>query len=123
MNDPLDVRAELLVLFMTVGLGTYLMRAVPLLAALRRLDAPESRRPGARTSRLMFALRLVAPAVIAALLATSVLPARSVPNFWRQLAVSLAALAFTAWVAARWRHLGLTVLVGVACFWGLTLLL
>lgn len=139
MSEPAGVRAELVALFLAVGAGTYLMRALPLLAALGYLGKGRRRRaegqgaggatarasgPGAAAATegdFMFALRLVAPAVIAALLASSVLPAPSAPDLWRQLGVSLAALVPTAWVAARRRNLGLTVLAGVASYWALSL--
>lgn len=139
MSQPAGVRAEFMALFLVVGAGTYLMRALPLLAALGHLGNGGRRRadghgatgstarasgpgaPAAAEGDFMFALRLVAPAVIAALLASSVLPAPSAPDFWRQLGVSLAALLPTAWVAARWRNLGLTVLAGVASYWALSL--
>lgn len=68
----------------------------------------------------MFALRLVAPAVVAALLVNSLLPARPGPGLWRELVVALAALVPTAVSAARWQNLGLTVLVGVVAYWALS---
>lgn len=137
MSESTGVRVELLALFLAVGVGTYLMRAVPLLAALGHLGkgkrrrsemspagsaAAQAHRSGAAESNLMFALRLVAPAVIASLLVSSVLPARSAPAFGRELGVALAALVPTGWAAARWRNLGLTVLVGVASYGALTLI-
>lgn len=140
MSGATHVRPELMALFLAVGLGTYLLRAVPLLGALARLapapgrpraDGPRGR-PGSRTDNpeagprgegpAMLALRLVAPAVVAALLVGSVLPPLAHPAFWEELGVSLAALIPTLWVAVRRRNLGLTVLAGVVSYWALGLL-
>lgn len=86
-----------------LGLATYATRALPLLLGLR---------PPERLGRF---LDYVAPAVVAALLAPSLLLPQGewispVANPWL-----LAALP-TAWVAYRSRSLGLTTLAGVVLF-------
>lgn len=128
MNDLMSVRPELLSVFLAVGVGTYLMRAIPLLASLGHLRKDAAAHPALHDSRepvhghVLRVLRLVAPAVIAALLVGSVLPAEPGPGASRQLALALGALVATAWAAMRWRHLGLTVAVGIASYWLLALL-
>lgn len=62
-------------------------------------------------------LELVAPSVMAALLVGSLLPARWGPEAIPLLARHLVALAAAWAVARRYRHLGLTVLVGMAVAW------
>jgi branched-subunit amino acid transport protein len=105
-------------LFIVVGAGTYLTRLVPLLIALRYGDSVESgddeeKAPdGARR-----VLVLVGPAIIAALLMVSVVPAPEAEDFRRELLRGLLALGPTLLVAARWQNLGLTVLVGVCTYW------
>jgi branched-subunit amino acid transport protein len=111
-------QGEILALILLVALGTYLTRALPLLAALlRRGDAPgrETKRddPAGGTGGL---LPLVGPSVIAALLVTSLLPDPSESGFWLRLVLGVAALVPACLAAVRWRNLGLTVLAGVASY-------
>lgn len=117
------MRAEFLLLFLVVGAGNYLMRCLPLLWALRR-DGVGREEPGMDTGgspvRL---LPLVGPAVVAALLVTSVLPQPSESAFWEELARSGATLAPTLVVAVRSSNLGLTVLVGVVAYWLVSLVI
>ncbi|HEY8498467.1 MAG TPA: AzlD domain-containing protein [Limnochordales bacterium] len=117
----MSVRAEMVALFLAVGVGTYLMRAVPLWMARRSLTrhGGQPRRPDSpqgQGEEALWALRLVTPAVIAALLVASVLPERGAPGAWAHLAASVAALVPAAWVQARWGNLGLTVLTGVVLY-------
>ncbi|HEY8485972.1 MAG TPA: AzlD domain-containing protein [Limnochordales bacterium] len=127
MSPQEPVRAWLAAVVAAVGLGTYLARALPLLAALRRRGAAASGegfagRPGSAGASADAAgpggrLELVAPSVMAALLVSSVLPARWGPEALAQLAAHLVALA-VSWAVARLRgHLGLTVLAGMAAAW------
>lgn len=97
----------LLLLFLVVGVGNYLMRFLPLLIALRR---HESAGQEAATGEL---LSLVGPAVIVALLATSLFPGGSATGYDLELARNAAALVSTLLVALRFGNLGLTVLTGV----------
>jgi len=121
LNPQEPVRAWLVVVVAAVGLGTYLARALPLLAALRRQGAAASGegladKPGSAAGPGGL-LELVAPSVMAALLVSSVLPARWGPEALPQLAAHLVALA-VSWAVARLRgHLGLTVLAGMAAAW------
>ena len=62
-------------------------------------------------------LELVAPSVVTALLVGSLLPARWGPEAIPLLARHLVALAGAWVIARRYRHLGLTVLVGMAVAW------
>lgn len=116
------MRPELLALFLVVGLGNYLMRSLPLLLALRRSDPGEEARNASATKRRPDPLALVGPCVVVALLVTTVLPAVGEPGFAAGLARNLAALLPTAFVAARTRNLGLTVLVGVVSYGATTAL-
>lgn len=100
----------LLLLFLVVGAGNYLMRFLPLLFALRRREGTE---PETTEGTL---LTLVAPAVVAALLITSVLPEASAADYGAQLARAAAALVPTLLVALRFGNLGLTVLTGVFAY-------
>lgn len=93
-----------------LGLATYSARALPLLLGLR---------PPRRLSRF---LDYVAPSVVAALLVPSLLlpDGRWLPptgNPWL-----LAALP-TAWVAYRFRSLGLTTVAGVSAYALISLIL
>ncbi|WP_165874253.1 AzlD domain-containing protein [Rubrobacter taiwanensis] len=106
------MNAELWLLFLVVGAGTYLARLLPLSAALRRRDPEGSDTP----SGLDRTLGLVGPAVIAALLVISVVPDPETPNLWRELLRGLVALVPTCLAAVRWQNLGITVLVGVAAY-------
>ncbi len=111
------MRTELMLLFLVVGLGNYLMRFLPLLWALRRGTTGE----GSETSGngLLDGLPFVGPSVVAALLVTSVLPeARDETDLLR---TGLALLP-TLLVAVRSDNLGLTVLVGVLAYWIVSLL-
>ena len=107
------MRPELLLLFLVVGAGNYLMRFLPLLWALRRGTARE----GSETSRsgpLDGLLPFVGPSVVVALLVILVLPeARGGTEVLR----TGIALLPTLLVATRSGNLGLTVLVGVLAYW------
>jgi branched-subunit amino acid transport protein len=108
------VRAELLLLFLVVGVGNYLMRFLPLLWTLRRGEAgPEDAASGSPSGLLP----LVGPSVVVALLVTSILPGAS---SWAGLTQTGVTLLPTL-VAARSGNLGLTVLVGVAAYWMISL--
>lgn len=90
------------------GLGTYLIRisAVVLSGRLRQ--------PSARTEAT---LRLIGPAVLAAIVADRVLVRDGAVDLrWEWLA----AVVVTAVVARRWRSPGVTVAVGMATVWVLT---
>lgn len=100
----------LLLLFLVVGLGNFLMRFLPLLLALRRREGTE------RDTSTGGLLPLVAPAVVAALLVSSLLPESSAAGYGADLARNLAALLPTLFVALRVGNLGLTVLTGVFAY-------
>ncbi len=100
----------LLLLFAVVGLGNYLMRFLPLLLALRRRERTE------REASFGGLLPLVGPAVVAALLVTSLLPERFAPGYAVDLARNLAALVPTLFVALKFGNLGLTVLTDVFAY-------
>jgi branched chain amino acid efflux pump len=107
------MRTELLLLFLAVGAGNYLMRFLPLLWALRR----ETTREGSETSGnelLDGLLPFVGPSVVAALLVTSILP-----ETWHGTELLRTGLALlpTLFIAVRSGNLGLTVLVGVLAYW------
>ncbi len=112
------MQTELLLLFLVVGVGNYLMRFLPLLWGLRRGTTGE----GSETSGnglLDGLLPFVGPSVVAALLVTSVLPeARDETELLR---TGLALLP-TLLIAERSGNLGLTVLVGVLTYWLVSLL-
>lgn len=97
----------LLLLFLVVGAGNYLMRFLPLLVALRRRE-----RTG-RESATGGLLPLVGPAVVAALLVTSLLSGGSATDYDAELLRKAAALVPTLLVALRFGNLGLTVLTGI----------
>jgi branched-subunit amino acid transport protein len=104
------VRTELLLLFLVVGAGNYLMRFLPLLWTLRRWGeaGPEDAASGSPGGLLP----LVGPSVVVALLVTSILrEAGSGVGLIQTGAALLPTL-----VAARSGNLGLTVLVGVAAY-------
>jgi branched-subunit amino acid transport protein len=100
----------LLLLFAVVGLGNYLMRFLPLLFALQRRERTE------REASSGDLLPLVGPAVVAALLVTSLLPESSAPGYGVELTRNLAALVPTLFVALKFGNLGLTVLTGVFAY-------
>ena len=112
--------AEFLVVLLVLALGTYLMRAVPLLSALPRREAERERAGGSTL------LRLAVPAIMVALLVTALLPAPSETPlqseaFRREVYLAAAALVPTTAVALRTDSLGLTVVVGVASYWLISL--
>jgi branched-subunit amino acid transport protein len=111
------VRPEFLVLFLLVGLGTYLTRLLPLLVALRR-ETSEAEGGSEEPTGGWFtgALRYVGPSIIVGLLVTSVLPQPG-EAFGPGLLKTGVALVPTVFVALRFRDLGLTVLVGVLFYW------
>ena len=125
--DPVAGRmsqAELVVLVMLVGAGTYLTRAAPLLAALLRYgDREQEEDAHDPFGGLAGVLRLVGPAVVAALLVTSLLPGPSDPDFWAKLALNAAALVPACLAAVRWKNLGLTVLMGTISYLLLSVLI
>ena len=96
----------LLLLFLVVGVGNYLMRFLPLLIALRHREGADQ---GIAAGGL---LPLVGPAVVVALLVSSLLPGDSAAELVR----NAAALVPTLLVALRFGNLGLTVLTGVFAY-------
>lgn len=106
------MRAEYVALFLVVGAGVYLTRFLPLLVVMRREEANGD--GVTSTAEPSGWLRFVGPSIIAALLVTSVLPE---PGAWMELSRATLALAPTVFVAVRFRNLGLTVLIGVCCYW------
>ena len=109
------MRAELLLLFLVVGVGNYLMRFLPLLWTLRRGEAgPEDDASGSPAGLLP----LVGPSVVVALLVTSILREAGFGVGLKQTGTAL----LPTLVAARSGNLGLTVLVGVAAYWLISLL-
>ena len=111
------MRAELLLLFLVVGAGNYLMRFLPLLWALRRGEAESGEATGSRLGRL---LPFVGPSVVVALLVTSLLPEAGTGA---ELSRTGIALLPTLAAAVRYGNLGLTVLVGVAAYWLVSLVM
>jgi branched-subunit amino acid transport protein len=109
------MRVELLLLFMVVGVGNYLMRFLPLLWALRWGEA-ETR--GAAGGGLNALLPFVGPCVVVALLVTSLL---SEALDGAGLVRAGIALVPTLVLAVRYDNLGLTVLVGVTAYWLISL--
>ncbi len=109
------MQAELLLLFLVVGVGNYLMRFIPLFWALRREEA-ETR--DAASGGLGGLLPFVGPSVVVALLVASVLPEAS--DGTGSLRVGITLLP-TLVVALRFGNLGLTVLVGVSAYWLISL--
>ncbi len=110
------MRPEFLVLFLLVGAGNYLMRFLPLLWALRRRDAESGDGMAGKPGGL---LSFVGPSVVAALLVTSVFAEAG--NATGLVRTGIALLP-TAIVAVRFGNLGLTVLVGVAAYWLVSLI-
>ena len=109
------MRVEALLLFLVVGAGNYLMRFLPLFWALRRGEARSDDAPGRGLSGL---LPFVGSSVVVALLVTSILP----ETFEAGSARTGLALLPTLVIAVRSGNLGLTVLVGVAAYWLVSLL-
>ncbi len=109
------MRAELLLLFLVVGVGNYLMRFLPLLWALRRGEAESG---DVASEGLGGLLPFVGPSVVVALLVTSVLPEA---GDGAGLVRTGIALLPTLVVATRFGNLGLTVLVGVTVYWLISL--
>jgi len=111
------MRVELLLLFMVVGVGNYLMRFLPLLWALRWGEAETRGAAGGGPGGL---LPFVGPSVVVALLVTSLLPEalEGAGSFRAGIA-----LLPTFVVAVRYGNLGLTVLVGVTTYWLISLVL
>ena len=110
------MRVELLLLFMVVGVGNYLMRFLPLLWALRWGEAETRGAAGGR--RLDGLLPFVGPSVVVALLLTSLLPEALDGAGLVRAGI---ALLPTLVVAVRYDNLGLTVLVGVTAYWLISL--
>jgi len=109
------VQAELLLLFLVVGVGNYLMRFLPLLWALRWGETRGAASGGVGGLLLPF----VGPSVVVALLITSLLP--EVLDGAGLIRAGITLLP-TLVVAVRYANLGLTVLVGVTAYWLISLL-
>ncbi len=106
----------LLLLFLVVGVGNYLMRFLPLLIALRHRERTGQE---AATGGL---LPLVGPAVVVALLVITVLPKDSSAGYDAEpLIRNAAALIPTLLVALKFGNLGLTVITGVFAYALITL--
>lgn len=110
------MRVELLLLFLAIGVGNYLMRFLPLLWALRWGEAETRRTAGGGLGGL---LPFVGPSVVVALLVTSLLPEAL---YWAGLVRAGIALLPTLVAAMRYGNLGLTVLVGVTAYWLISLI-
>ena len=110
------MRVELLLLFLVIGVGNYLMRFLPLLWALRWREAETRGTAGGGLGGL---LPFVGPSVVVALLVTSLLPEAS---DWAGLVRAGIALLPTLVAAVRYDNLGLTVLVGVTAYWLISLI-
>ena len=100
----------LLLIFLAVGVGNYLMRFLPLLFALRHREGTAQDAP---TKGL---LPLVAPAVVVALLVTSLLPGDPAAGSDAELVRNAVALVPTLLVAIKFGNLGLTVLTGILAY-------
>ncbi len=107
---------ELLLLFLVIGVGNYLMRFLPLLWALRWGEAETRGTAGGGLGGL---LPFVGPSVVVALLVTSLLPEAL---DWAGLFRAGIALLPTLVAAMRYGNLGLTVLVGVTAYWLISLI-
>lgn len=110
------MRVEILLLFLVVGAGNYLMRFLPLLWALRRGETEQREPNDAVNGESGGLLPFVGPSVVVALLVTSVLPGNGA-----ELVRTGVALLPTLVVAVRSGNLGLTVLIGVAAYWFVSL--
>ncbi len=110
------MRVELLLLFLVIGVGNYLMRFLPLLWALRWGEAEPRGTAGGGLGGL---LPFVGPSVVVALLVTSLLPEAL---DWAGLVRAGIALLPTLVAAMRYGNLGLTVLVGVTAYWLISLI-
>ncbi len=105
------MRPEFLLLFLLVGAGNYLMRFLPLLWTLRRRDAEQGDEVnGAHGGLLSF----VGPSVIVALLVAAIFSEAGNGSGLIRTGITLLP---TVIVAMRSGNLGLTVLVGVAAYW------
>ena len=88
-----------------VGLGTYLLRVSAIVLADRFAEPSEA---------VVATLRLIGPAVLAAIVADQLLPDGGRPVVqWTWWAAAIVAIA----VARRWRSAGLTMAVGMAMVW------
>ena len=101
------MRVEVLLLFLVVGAGNYLMRFLPLFWALRRGEARSDDAPGRGLSDL---LPFVGPSVVEA-------------GYGAESARTGLALLPTLVIAVRSGNLGLTVLVGVVAYWLVSLVI
>lgn len=93
-----------------VGVGTYLMRLLPTLWMARKLARSKN---ASSIDNLPIWLTVLGPAMIAAMLGVSLIPA--VPSFSTWFATVIGC-AVTLLVWLRTRSLGLPVGLGVACF-------
>lgn len=109
------MRPEFMLLFLLVGAGNYLMRFLPLLWMLRRRDAESGDEGIGKSGGL---LSFVGPSVVVALLVTSILSEAGNGTGFVRTGI---ALLPTVIVAVRSGNLGLTVLVGVAAYWTVSL--
>ena len=108
-----------MLLFLSVGIGNYLMRFLPLLWALRGAETEPGEPRDAVSTKLGGLLPFVGMSVVGALLVTSVFP--EVEDTAGAVRTATALLPTLA-VAMRFGNLGLTVLVGVSAFWLVSLL-
>lgn len=108
-----------MLLFLSVGIGNYLMRFLPLLWALRGAETEPGEPRDAASTKLGGLLPFVGMSVVGALLVTSVFP--EVEDTAGAVRTATALLPTLA-VAMRFGNLGLTVLVGVSAFWLVSLL-
>ncbi len=92
-----------------IALGTYLMRALPLVWMTRKLDKNKSN----TTEEMPIWLTVLGPAMIAAMFGTSLIPSSQSITTW--LATALGALV-TAVIWYWKRSLGLPVLIGVMIY-------
>lgn len=110
------MRSGLLLLVLSVGASTYLMRLIPLALASRSLSNPEGLPP-----RVRGFLGAVAPSFVAVFLVYSLIPAPGAAD-WLEVALKLAALVPVALVYLKTRNLGSAVLAGLAAYGALYLL-
>lgn len=86
--------------------GTYLLRLAGMLAGHRQADGEQ---------RFGRTFEPVGPALIAAFLWVSVIPAQALPN-WTQLGLQLVAFGVALWMKRRLANLGLALLAGLAVY-------